>query len=206
VVLPTRDEVKRLLKEELIRMQRESLKPDVITFAGNWEPTMHPDFPGIIDDTIEVRNEFSPEARIAVLSNSTMLHKTAVFKALNKVDDNILKLDSGLTETILFLDQPVGKFDLKKVVNQLKQFNGNLIIQTMFIRGTFNGKYFDNTTEEEIRAWKLLLKEISPKSLMIYTIARDTPTEDLQNIPLGELEKIAASVKKELGLDVQVSG
>jgi wyosine [tRNA(Phe)-imidazoG37] synthetase (radical SAM superfamily) len=206
VVLPTRDEVKRLLKEELIRMQRESLKPDVITFAGNGEPTMHPDFPGIIDDTIEVRNEFSPEARIAVLSNSTMLHKTAVFKALNKVDDNILKLDSGLTETILFLDQPVGKFDLKKVVNQLKQFNGNLIIQTMFIRGTFNGKYFDNTTEEEIRAWKLLLKEISPKSLMIYTIARDTPTEDLQNIPLGELEKIAASVKKELGLDVQVSG
>jgi wyosine [tRNA(Phe)-imidazoG37] synthetase (radical SAM superfamily) len=206
VVLPTRDEVKRLLREELIRMQRESLKPDVITFAGNGEPTMHPDFPGIIDDTIEVRNEFSPGARIAVLSNSTMLHKPAVVKALNKVDDNILKLDSGISETILFLDQPVGKFDLKKVVNQLKQFNGNLIIQTMFIRGTFNGRYFDNTAEEEIRAWKLLLKEINPKSVMIYTIARDTPSEDLQNIPVGELEKIAASVKKELGLDVQVSG
>jgi wyosine [tRNA(Phe)-imidazoG37] synthetase (radical SAM superfamily) len=206
VVLPTRDEVKRLLREELIRMQRESLKPDVITFAGNGEPTMHPDFPGIIDDTIEVRNEFSPGARVAVLSNSTMLHKPAVVKALNKVDDNILKLDSGISETILFLDQPVGKFDLKKVVNQLKQFNGNLIIQTMFIRGTFNGRYFDNTAEEEIRAWKLLLKEINPKSVMIYTIARDTPSEDLQNIPVGELEKIAASVKKELGLDVQVSG
>jgi wyosine [tRNA(Phe)-imidazoG37] synthetase (radical SAM superfamily) len=206
VVLPTRDEVKRLLREELIRMQRESLKPDVITFAGNGEPTMHPDFPGIIDDTIEVRNEFSPGARIAVLSNSTMLHKPAVVKALNKVDDNILKLDSGISETILFLDQPVGKFDLKKVVNQLKQFNGNLVIQTMFIRGTFNGRYFDNTAEEEIRAWKLLLKEINPKSVMIYTIARDTPSEDLQNIPVGELEKIAASVKKELGLDVQVSG
>jgi wyosine [tRNA(Phe)-imidazoG37] synthetase (radical SAM superfamily) len=122
------------------------------------------------------------------------------------VDDNILKLDSGITETILFLDQPVGKFDLRKVVENLKLFEGNLIIQTMFIRGEFRGRFFDNTIEAELVAWKALLKEINPKSVMIYTIARDTPTGDLQKVSVEDLEKIAASVKNELGFDVQVSG
>jgi wyosine [tRNA(Phe)-imidazoG37] synthetase (radical SAM superfamily) len=206
ITLPGREEVRNLLREELVRMKSESLKPDVITFAGNGEPTMHPDFIGIIDDTIMVRDEFCPEARIAVLSNSTMLHKPGVIEALKKVDDNILKLDSGITDTILFLDQPVGHFDLRKVVDNLKLFEGNLTIQTMFIRGEFNGKFFDNTVEAELVAWKVLLKEINPKSVMIYTIARDTPTGDLQKVPVEDLRKIAESVKKELGFDVQVSG
>ena len=135
VVLPSRVEVSTLLSEELLKMNFESLIPDVITFAGNGEPTLHPEFSGIIDDTIQIRNELCPNTRIAVLSNSTMLHKAGVVEALKKVDDNILKLDSGITSTILLLDQPVGKFDLQKVINHLKQFEGQLIIQTMFIRG-----------------------------------------------------------------------
>jgi wyosine [tRNA(Phe)-imidazoG37] synthetase (radical SAM superfamily) len=206
VKLPTRIEVSTLLREELIKMDNESLNPDVITFAGNGEPTLHPEFAGIIDDTIQIRNELCPNARIAVLSNSTMLNKASVVEALKKVDDNILKLDSGITETILLLDQPAGKFDLRKVINQLKQFEGELIIQTMFIRGKFNGQIIDNTTESEIKAWKNLLNEIRPKSVMIYTFARDTPTNDLHKVPVEDLESIAASVKKELGLNVQVNG
>lgn len=206
VVLPTRNEVSSLLKVELLKMNNESLIPDVITFAGNGEPTLHPEFAGIIDDTIQIRNEICPNARIAVLSNSTMLHKSGVIQALKKVDDNILKLDSGIISTILLLDQPVGKFDLQKVIRNLKQFDGELIIQTMFIRGKFNGQVIDNTTESELIAWKALLNEIRPKSVMIYTIARDTPTNDLQKIPLDELEKIALSVERELNLNVQVSG
>ena len=206
VVLPSRVEVSSMLRDELIKMNTESLVPDVITFAGNGEPTLHPEFTGIIDDTIQIRNELCPNARITVLSNSTMLHKAAVVEALKKVDDNILKLDSGITSTILLLDQPVGKFDLQKVVQNLKQFDGELIIQTMFIRGKYNGLVIDNTTVEEVTAWKALVKEISPKSVMIYTIARDTPSNDLQNVPLDELEKIAVSVREELGLTVQVSG
>ena len=206
VVLPTRDQVSSLLRDELLKMNSESIIPDVITFAGNGEPTLHPEFAGIIDDTIQIRNELCTNTRIAVLSNSTMLHKSKVVEALKKVDDNILKLDSGIISTILRLDQPVGKFDLQKVISHLKQFEGNLTIQTMFIRGKFNEHVIDNTTETELIAWKALLKEIQPKSVMIYTIARDTPSNDLQNIPIGELEEIAASVKEELGLDVQVSG
>jgi wyosine [tRNA(Phe)-imidazoG37] synthetase (radical SAM superfamily) len=187
-------------------MNTESIIPDVITFAGNGEPTLHPEFGGIIEDTIQIRNELCPNARIAVLSNSTMLHKANVVEALKKVDDNILKLDSGITSTILLLDQPIGKFDLHKVIQDLKQFEGELIIQTMFIRGKFNDRVIDNTTESELIAWKTLLNEIRPKSVMIYTIARDTPSNDLQKIPIEELEKIATSVKEELGLIVQVSG
>jgi len=135
-----------------------------------------------------------------------MLHKAKVVEALKKVDDNILKLDSGISETIRVLDQPVGRFNLEKVVRNLKQFNGSQIIQTMFIRGTFEGTKIDNTTEFELVAWIALLREIQPKSVTIYTIARDTPASNLFKVPTDELETIADRVREETGLEVQVSG
>ncbi len=205
-ILPTRIEVKNMLRDKLVIMKNEGNLPDGITFAGNGEPTLHPDFAAIVDDTVELRNEICPDARIAVLSNSTMLHKIKVVEALKKVDDNIMKLDSGIPETIRILDQPVGRFDLQSVVRNLKQFEGELIIQTMFIRGTFGGEMIDNTNQEELVAWITLLQEIRPKSVMIYTIARDTPANDLHSVPTGELETIADRVRKETGLEVQVSG
>lgn len=205
-VLPTRDEVKVLLREKLEIMKKNGGLPDVITFAGNGEPTMHPDFPSIISDTLQLRGEICPKARVAVLSNSTMLHKPKVVEALKKVDDNILKLDSGIPATIRLIDQPVGRFDLQSVVNNLKQFDGHLVIQTMFIRGSFQGKPFDNTTDTELTAWIELLQQIQPQTVMIYTIARDTPASDLQKVPIEDLEKIAFRVREETGLEVQVSG
>jgi len=205
-VFPTRITVERLLREKLEEMIKEGSLPDVITFAGNGEPTLHPEFPAILDDTLRIRGEICPNARIAVLSNSTMLHKSKVVEALRKVDDNILKLDSGISETIRVLDQPVGRFDLVKVVQNLKQFNGSQIIQTMFIRGSFEGTQIDNTSESELVAWIALLREIQPKSVTIYTIARDTPSNDLFKVSVDELEKIALRVKVETGLEVQVSG
>ena len=205
-ILPSRIEVADKLRTKLLEMIKEGKLPDVITFAGNGEPTMHPDFTSIIDDTLLIRNELCPHARIAVLSNSTMLHKPKVVAALRKIDDNILKLDSGIPETIRLLDQPVGRFDLPAVVDRLKQFNGHLIIQTMFIRGIFNDSVIDNTTEKELTAWIDLLNKIRPELVMIYTIARDTPANNLQKVSSGELEIIAARVSTETGLSVQVSG
>jgi wyosine [tRNA(Phe)-imidazoG37] synthetase (radical SAM superfamily) len=203
---PTKSEVKTLLRAKLIEMVRAKKPPDVITFAGNGEPSMHPDFATIIDDTISLRNELCPTARLAVLSNSTMLHKPTVVEALKKVDDNILKLDSGIAQTIKLLDQPVGRFNLENCVNNLKQFGGQQIIQTMFLRGMFMSEVVDNTTEIEIAAWIALLQEIRPKSVMIYTLDRDTPAKDLQKIALNELNEIANKVRKVTGLEVQVSG
>lgn len=202
--LPTRDNVRRALDKKLAEMQFKGDDLDVITFAGNGEPTLHPDFAGIIDDTINVRNSYFPNARIAVLSNSTMIHRSDVICALNKVDQNILKLDSAFDHTIQLLNKPMMKFDVKSLVEQLKQFKGNLIIQTLFVKGTINNKVVDNTTPDEISAWVQLIEEIKPREVMVYTIARDTPAQDLIKIPIEELNSIAARVEQ-LGIPVQVS-
>lgn len=204
VVLPTRDEVKLRLKEKLKEMVANHQLPDVITFAGNGEPTMHPEFSGIIDDTLELRSQFAPDARIAVLSNATMLHKEEIVRALCKVDDNIQKLDSAFEETIRLIDNPRGRFNLGKVVDQLQSFNGKVIIQTMFLRGSWKGVEFDNTTDWEVDAWLELVKKIAPSQVMIYTIARDTPAETLQKVALSDLERIAGKIRNE-GIEVQVS-
>jgi wyosine [tRNA(Phe)-imidazoG37] synthetase (radical SAM superfamily) len=202
--LPTRREVRQKLDIKLQEMASQNQLPDVITFAGNGEPTLHPDFAGIIDDTLELRNEWAPNARIAVLSNAGMLHKKEVFSALLKVEDNIQKLDSAYPETVALLDCPRGNFSLEKVVGQLKQFEGNVIIQTMFVKGSFKGKLIDNTTNKEVWAWIELLKIIKPSQVMIYTIACDTPIDTLEKIPLEKLNEIADRIKK-AGFKVQVS-
>lgn len=205
VILPTRAEVHEKLEMMLTKMRAENQFPDVITFAGNGEPTLHPEFAGIIDDTIELRDKITPKTRIAVLSNATMLHKKPVVNALLKIKDNIQKLDSAFEETVKLMDCPNGNFNLNKVVEQLVAFNGKVIIQTMFVRGSFKGKTIDNTTEKEISAWLDLIKKINPLQVMIYTIARDTPIETLEKVPIKDLNSIADRIKK-LGIDIQVSG
>lgn len=203
--LPTRELVKQKMEEKLTEMVKNNELPDVITFAGNGEPTLHPDFQEIIDDTIELRNKLTPKARIAVLSNATMLHKPAVVRALLKVEDNIQKLDSAFEETVRKIDCPTSRFRLSDVVENLKAFDGKVIIQTLFLRGNHKGEVIDNTTESELSAWLELVKEIKPSQVMIYTIDRDTPATGLEKVKLGELHQIAERIK-EMGFNVQVSG
>ena len=204
-VLPSRSDVYEKLEEKLESMISSGMPPDVITFAGNGEPTLHPEFAGIIDDTVLLRNKYCKDARIAVLSNASRIDNEAVFNALLKVDDNIQKLDSGLEETIKLLDRPNYSFSLEKTVENLARFRGKVIIQTMFVRGSFNGVEIDNTTEEDISSWLELLKRIKPGSVMIYTIERDTPFDTLHKVPLEELNAIAARAEK-AGFATQVSG
>lgn len=203
-ILPSRMQVQQKLKEKLEDMVAENHLPDVITFAGNGEPTLHPEFAAIIDDTIELRDELSPNARIAVLSNATMLNKIAVFQALLKVEDNIQKLDSAFEETIKLLDCPNKNFSLSKMVDQLAAFQGKVIIQTLFVRGTYKEQTVDNTTEKEISAWIELLKKIKPSQVMIYTIARDTPIDTLEKVSAEDLNAIATQVTN-AGFTIQVS-
>jgi wyosine [tRNA(Phe)-imidazoG37] synthetase (radical SAM superfamily) len=202
--LPSRQAVRSKLEEKLNEMALNQQAPDVITFAGNGEPTLHPNFSEIIDDTISLRNELAPEARIAVLSNATMLHRPKVFDALLRVEDNIQKLDSAFEETIKLLDCPRGKFNLDKVVGQLKRFNGKVIVQTLFVKGNFKGKPVDNSTEREVNEWLALIKKIGPYQVMIYTIARDTPVDTLEKVLPEALDGIAEKVVS-AGFKVQVS-
>ncbi|MCF2604427.1 radical SAM protein [Parabacteroides distasonis] len=203
--MPTREEVREALRERLTRMQAEGIAPDVITFAGNGEPTLHPDFESIIADTIATRDAFFPKAKIAVLSNATQLHKESVVRALSRVEDNILKFDSILDSRIQQLDRPNQPgFCFARLLEQLKQFKGNLIIQTMFLKGEFEGQSVNNMTEEEVAGWLQALREIAPKQVMIYTIDRETPAQGLLKATHEELDGIAERARK-AGFDVTVS-
>jgi wyosine [tRNA(Phe)-imidazoG37] synthetase (radical SAM superfamily) len=204
--LPKRDEVYKALEAKLQEMKAQNELPDVITFAGNGEPTLHPDFEFIIDDTIALRNQYCPDAKVSVLSNSTRMHKENIKKALLKVDNNILKFDTAFDDTLRKLDRPVSStFNVAWQVAELKKFEGNLIIQTMFLKGENKGEWIDNTTDEEVTAWLEIVKDINPKQVMIYTIDRETPVKALQKISVEALNSIADRVR-EAGLDVTVSG
>jgi len=203
---PTREQVREILELKLTQMSGAGQFPDVITFAGNGEPTLHTDFEGIIDDTIALRNRFCPSAKVSVLSNSTRVHKPHIFAALKKVDNNILKFDSAIDRTMKLIDQPVGKhIDVNWLIQHLKQFEGKLIIQTMFLRGNYQGEDIDNTTDTEVEAWLQAMEQIKPQQIMIYSLDRDTPVHNLQKVTVEELNQIAAKVR-EKGFEVSVAG
>jgi wyosine [tRNA(Phe)-imidazoG37] synthetase (radical SAM superfamily) len=203
---PRREDVYNALECKLSEMKEKSEAPDVITFAGNGEPTLHPDFPEIIDDSIMLRDKFFPKAKISVLSNATAIANSLINAALLKVDMNILKLDSAIDSTIKIHNQPRVNIYMEELINNLIQFNGKVIIQTLFLRGIYNGKVIDNTTPAEINEWLKALDRIWPSEVMIYTISRDTPEGgQLNKVPLRELREIASMVKK-LGIKTQVSG
>ncbi len=204
--LPKREQVYKALEKKLQEMMAAGEGPDNITFAGNGEPTMHPQFGPIIDDTIALRDKYCPKAKVSVLSNSAHMHRPSVFEALQKVDHNILKFDSAFDETVQRLNRPVGKYvNVAWQMEHFKKFEGNLTIQTMFLRGVLADGVIDNTTEKEVSAWLKALKKIAPKQIMIYTIDRKTPTKGLEKISVEELERIAERVRAE-GFDVMVSG
>lgn len=201
---PTREEVRAALEARLQDMQKNGPVPDVLTFAGNGEPTAHPHFPEIIEDTLALRDKYFPRAKVSVLSNSTFIHRPAVFEALNKIDNNILKLDTVDETYIHTLDRPTGKYSVASVIEGMKAFKGNCIVQTMFLKGAFQGKDVDNTSDAFVLPWLEAVKEISPRQVMIYTIDRETPGHDLQKATHEDLDRIAALIK-EAGIAVSVS-
>lgn len=201
---PPRELVKNALKDRLLELSDSGKLPDAITYAGNGEPTLHPEFEGIIEDSIQIRDLLSPKSKVAVLSNGSLSYKENVKRALLKVDQNILKLDTGIEETFIALNQPPAEMRLEDIVNSLKKFNGKLTIQTLFIRGEFRGKKIDNTTETEIQELLKLYKEIHPEEIMVYTIARGTPARGLERISFEELTSIAARIEA-TGIKTQVS-
>ena len=196
-LLPTREEVRTALEEKLKDMQANGPAPDVLTFAGNGEPTAHPHFPEIIEDTLALRDKYFPKAKVSVLSNSTFIDRPAVFEALNKIDNNILKLDTVDEEYIHLLDRPNGKYSVKKIIEKMKEFKGNCIVQTMLLKGGYQGKDMDNTSDKYVLPWIEAVKEIAPRQVMIYTIDRETPDHDLQKATHEELDRIVALLEKE---------
>ena len=188
---PTRSEVAAALEAKLKDMAENGPQPDVLTFAGNGEPTSHPHFAEIIDDTVRLRNQYCPFAKVSVLSNSTMLHRPQVVEALKKVDNNILKLDTVDLEYIRLVDRPQQpSYNVEDIIRSLQQFNGHVIIQTMFMKGTSEGRDVNNVKEEYIQPWLDAVARIQPMEVMVYTIDRETPDHDLLKATHEELDNI----------------
>lgn len=203
--IPTREEVRDALRSKLLEMRQAGEGLDVFTFAGNGEPTMHPQFKEVIEDTIAIRNELYPSAKISVLSNATMLHKQSVVEALKMVDNNILKLDSGIDATAKLMDGPrQPEYSIARLIEQLKQFNGDFTMQTIFLRGEVDGQKVDNTTPEEIAAWVDAVRKTNPKKVMVYQVDRESPVKNLEKLTNEELDKIAEHIRV-YGFDVMVA-
>jgi wyosine [tRNA(Phe)-imidazoG37] synthetase (radical SAM superfamily) len=194
---PTRAEVYEALEDTLKDMQANGPKPDVLTFAGNGEPTAHPHFAEIIDDTISLRDKYCPTAKVSVLSNSTFIDNPKVFDALLKVDNNILKLDTISTRYINTVNRPTGAYSVDKIIERMKAFKGHCIIQTMFMKGSFNGIDVSNTSDRFVIPWLKTIREIAPSMVMIYTIDRETPDHDLQKATHEELDHIVSMIEME---------
>ena len=191
--MPTREEVAKKLEEKLKEMKAEGQLPDVLTFAGNGEPTCHPHFAEIIDDTIRLRDQYCPKAKVCVLSNATFIHRQQVHDALMRVDDNILKLDTVDEAYIRQIDRPNGTYDVNAIIERMKAFHGHIIIQTMFMRGVRReGEMVsvDNTGEEFVGPWLEAVKSIQPQQVMVYTIDRETPAQGLEKATHEQLDAI----------------
>ena len=199
--LPTRGEVRAALEARL----KEGLQLDVITFSGNGEPTLHPNFLGIIEDTCALRDQYCPNAKISVLSNSTQLSRSDVVKALKLCDNRILKLDAATDTMMRRIDLPVNKdLTVAQIMNWLAQFHCDFILQTCFLRGEHNGEIIDNTTPDQLEAWYQAFDQLRPKQIMIYVIDRKTPEENLSKIPRAEMELIASPLIAK-GYNVSIS-
>lgn len=183
------------MEKKLTDMKINGPAPDVLTFAGNGEPTLHPDFPAIMDDVVRLRNEFFPAAKISVLSNATLAPKPEIRAALMKADNNLQKLDTVNSRYIEMVNRPTGRYDVNEIIESLKLFNGHVIIQTMFMKGADGEENVDNTGDEYVMPWLEAVKSIKPQEVMIYTIDRETPDTKLRKATHEELDRIVALIK-----------
>ena len=165
---------------------------------------MHHEFEKMIDLTIALRDEYCPSAKVSVLSNATQIHREDVRRALKRVDNNILKLDSAFDSTVAIMNKPAGRYTVQRTVELLKLFEGDFILQTMFLRGEYNSHHIDNTSEEEVAAWLKIVEELAPRQVMVYSLDRDTPCKTLEKVEREQLQAIAKRVE-ELGIPCSVA-
>ena len=199
--LPSAEKVRNDLETKLKQCQVNQINIDSITFSGDGEPTLNPEFPQIIDDTIRLRNQYYPNSKITVLSNATRVHLPEVFNALRMVDNPTMKIDAPTNELIEKINHPAPGYDINKVVEALKQFNGDFIMQTMFLKS----KDFDSSSPEVLNGWMDIVRLLKPREVMVYTIDRPTPEEGLQKFTVEEMCRLVQPLIDE-GFLIQIKG
>jgi wyosine [tRNA(Phe)-imidazoG37] synthetase (radical SAM superfamily) len=199
--LPSPDDLRLALETKLSACSREGIGIDSITFSGDGEPTINPGFPGMIDITLELRDKYYPKALVSVLSNATMIHIDSVFEALRKVDNPILKIDAPTTELARIINRPAPGYRVEDVVEAMKRFEGNFVLQTMFL----HCEGFDSSSPEVLEGWMDIVRTVKPREVMVYTIDRETPQKDLQKFTVEEMRSLVEPLVEE-GFKVQVRG
>jgi len=197
--IPTAAQVRSALEDKLSACMLEGVPIDSITFSGDGEPTLNPDFPEIIRDTIKLRDAYYPSAKVSVLSNATRISRPAVFEALRLVDNPILKLDAPTNGLVELINHPQGEFDVENLVEDLEKFEGNFILQTMFLRSAD----FDSSSPEVLEGWKKIVRRLKPREVMVYTIARPTPQSGLEKFSEKEMREMVQDLINE-GLKIQI--
>lgn len=203
--LPTYEEFCLALENKLIEIKDKNERIDTITFSGNGEPTIHPEFSSIIKETMRLRRKYFPLAKVSVLTNGSRIQIASVQEALMSVDNAIIKLDSAFDATVNKIDRPQYSYSVAEMRKNLEPYKGKFVLQTMFLRGEHEGIKLDNTTPQEVSAWRKIAIELEPREIMIYTIDRDTPEKNLSKVSVEEMEQIAAPLKN-LGFKVIISG
>ena len=198
---PRLAEVKEALQRKLEALSQEGTEVDSITFSGNGEPTLNPDFAAIVDATVSLRDRFYPSAKISVLSNATMLGREDVFDALRKVDNPILKVDASSDELIAKINKPLGAYSLEKVIDRLKTFDGDFVLQTMFL----HSDEFATHSAEALKKWIEIVRQVRPREVMVYTIDRETPDKSLRKCSVEEMAEFVRPLVEE-GFNVQIRG
>ena len=204
-VLPTAAKVRADLERKLIEVgsrRSEVGTVDSITFSGDGEPTINPEFPQIIDDTLRLRDQYYPQAKVSVLSNATRVHLPEIFNALRKVDNPIMKIDAPTNELVEKINMPAPGYDIHRVIEALKQFEGNFVLQTCMLRG--NG--FDSSSPEVVGPMMDIVRLLKPREWMVYTIDRATPMQGLQKFSPQEMKALVQPVIDEGFTKVQIKG
>ncbi len=201
--MPTLEQVVEAMSSRFATLHSEGVKVDSISFTGNGEPTLHKDFPAIIDKVVELRDKYFPQAVISVFSNSTTLGRPGVFEALMKVDNRIMKVDCSDAATVAAINRPAGQFSLEKVLDDLERFNGDFILQTMFFKGSLDGREIDLTAPELVAGWSDIVRRLHPSKIMAYSLDRDTPVAGLRKVEREELQAITAPLRDE-GFEIEI--
>lgn len=202
-VIPSAAKVRADLENMLVRLQKQNTKVDSITFSGDGEPTINPEFPQIIDDTLRLRDELAPTAKVSVLSNATRVHLPEVFRALCKVDNPIMKIDAPTNALIERINKPAPGYDIARVVEALEQFRGNFVLQTCMLRSR---EYdFDSSRPEVLDGWMDIVRRLRPREIMVYTIDRPTPAQGLEKFTVEEMTALVQPLLDE-GFRIQIKG
>jgi len=190
------EEITGAIDAKLHQCKEAGTSIDSITFSGNGEPTLHPHFDRIIDNLIVLRDQYYPETAITCLSNATQLTNNNVLKALQKIENPILKLDAVTEPLFHIINKPIVPISVEEIIEQLQQLNGNFILQTLFFKGNIEGQYFNNAAEPHLSLWMNVVKQLHPRKVMIYSLDRNTPAQGLERISIEELRGIAWLLQK----------